>query len=145
MITLVLTAALFTQTIPNVEQIDLYFVGSQEQFAWEVAQNKRSPNKMIPKHMAGFFLELACNEWRVRDNASKELYKYCRANPIEERWLFWGRHSTDMEVAYRCDKIISRLHPCDSCTGDGISRSNSFYECWQCKGLGTLWGLHPWD
>lgn len=91
------------------------------------------------------FDKLGDSLWKVRERASKDLLEYYSHNVNEIRWLFWGRHSKDPEIALRCNTLLKKLSICQNCHGKGQSQNWYEYPCNDCDGIGTYWGLSPWN
>lgn len=96
-------------------------------------------------HRLKQFDKLGDSLWKVREQTSKKILEYYKYNKHEIRWLFWGRHSKDPEIALRCNTIIKKLFICENCSGKGHSKSWYETSCFDCDGIGTYWGLTPWD
>ena len=95
-----------------------------------------------PEPYAGLIARLGSECWTCREIASRKLQ---RLSADDQRWLFWGRASRDLEIRLRCNVILRKLNPCPSCDGTGESKNYSGYPCFDCDGLKTIWLWSPWD
>lgn len=100
------------------------------------------PGTSAPEPYRGLIERLGSDHYRCREIASRGLEAASRFNP---QWLFWGRRHRDLEVRLRANTILRRLSPCGSCSGTGASRHYREDPCWDCRGLGSVWGWTAWD
>jgi hypothetical protein len=141
---LILAAILICQVPPSgphqTAVTELAFVGAVEDFVL-----KADPLARPPEPARGYFARMASLEWRERDRATRGAEAYFAANPGEVRWLFVGRRSRDPEVAVRANVVIKLLNPCSTCKGEGTSRNQEAWPCWDCQGTKTRWPYSAFD
>lgn len=106
--------AIALMMIPNPDQVgrkDLAFRYAVEEFVMLA-----NPSHQIPQPYRGMIEGLTADHYKARNEAHARLQIAIGA---DDRWLMWGRKYRDAEIAYRCNKILQRIHPCWACRGRG--------------------------
>jgi hypothetical protein len=140
MMTLLVATAMVLQIGPsNIDaaRTDLAFTRSVEEFVIAAA-----PGHQPPEPFRSFLVQLGAPSWREREVASRELQG---ASAMDQRWLFWGRRNSDLEVRLRSNAVLRRLNPCTTCKGSGNSKNWELWPCWDCQGTATAWPWSMWD
>lgn len=109
----------------------------------ESVMSERDSSAIPPEPYAGLIAKLGARHWRDRNAASSELFRLSVVG--SRQWLWWGRRDRDPEVRLRSNTIIRRMNPCLSCGGTGISRHYREDTCFDCAGVGSIWGWTAWD
>lgn len=141
MYSLLVIVALFSQIEVSEQLKDLAFTYQVEEFVYHTASAKDKVR--INKN----FSLLGSDVYLERVKATADLVNKLKNNSGEIHLLFWGRHNSDHEIAFRCNVVIRLLSTCDGCKGIGKYKATQYYEtqCNYCGTMGYIWGLSAWE